>query len=120
MNESTNEWMKELIHEGKKRMDEYDRITTYGNSPQTLASVSAYMFPIICEAIFLVSVDRSLNARCNTGMIRARDGASIKCTNDVCNKTCRHGAVLVDGSINASSNTDEMAETTHTMTCTLI
>ena len=69
------------------------------------------MLPIICAAIFLVSVDRSLRARCNTGIIKASEGASMKCTNEVCSRTCKQVAVFVEGSISASSRTDEMAET---------
>ena len=43
-------------------------------------------------------------------MMRASDGASIKWTKEVWSRTCKHGAVLVDGSIRASRRTDEMAE----------
>ena len=67
------------------------------------------MLPMICDAIFLVSVDLSLSARCSTGMMRAREGASMKCTKEVWSRTCRHGAVLEDGSMSASSSTGEIA-----------
>lgn len=39
----------------------------------------------------------------------------MKWTNDVCNKTCKHGAVLLDGSINASSRTDDIATEKYTV-----
>jgi len=42
-------------------------------------------------------------------MIRASEGASMKCTKDVCKRTCKQGAVLVEGSIRASRSTDEIA-----------
>lgn len=57
-------------------------------------SVSEYMLPIIWAAILRVSVLRSMNARCTTGMMSARDGASMKWTNCVSSRVCRQVAVL--------------------------
>jgi hypothetical protein len=64
---------------------------------------------MIWAAILRVSVERSINARCTTGMIRANDGASMKCTNCVSNRVCKHVAVLFDGSCSASNRTGTIA-----------
>jgi hypothetical protein len=42
-------------------------------------------------------------------MIRANDGASMKCTNCVSSRVCKHVAVLFDGSCNASNRTGTIA-----------
>ena len=72
-------------------------------------SVSEYMFPIIWAADFLVPVDLSRKALCTTGIIRARDGASIKWTNWVSNNTRRQSAVFWTGFCNAASNSGTIA-----------
>lgn len=64
---------------------------------------------MIWAAILRVSVERSMNARCTTGIIRAKDGASMKCTNCVSRRVCKHVAVLFDGSCSASSSTGTIA-----------
>ena len=78
-------------------------------SSVTFLSVRAYILPTIWADIFLVSVDLRSRALWRTGIIRAKDGASIKCTNDVRERTFRHLAVWVDGSLSASSKTEEIA-----------
>lgn len=72
-------------------------------SVPTFWSVREYMFPMICAAILRVSVDRSWNALWTMGIIKARDGASMKCTNLVSSSVCRQWCVLWDGSVKASS-----------------
>ena len=44
------------------------------------------------------------------GMMRAREGASMKWTNLVSSSVCRHVWVLLDGSVRASSRMGVMAE----------
>ena len=43
-------------------------------------------------------------------MIRAKEGASMKWTKEVCSRTCKQGAVLVEGSMSASRSTEDMAK----------
>ncbi len=81
----------------------------FAPSRLTLWSVSEYILPMICAAIFLVSVDLSWKALCTTGMIRASDGASIKCTNLVSSRVCRQVVVFLVGSCRASSKLGTMA-----------
>lgn len=69
--------------------------------------------PIICAAIFRVSVERSWKALWTMGMIRASDGASMKWTNLVSSRVCRHFWVFLDGSVRASSRTGAMAADPH-------
>ena len=64
---------------------------------------------MICAAIFLVSIDLSWNALCTTGIIRAREGASIKCTNFVSSKDCRDNVVFLVGFCRASNKVGTMA-----------
>lgn len=71
--------------------------------------MSEYIFPIIWADIFLVSVDLSWNALWTTGMIKARDGASIKWTKRVSNNADRHGEVFLVGSWSASSKVGTIA-----------
>lgn len=42
-------------------------------------------------------------------MMRAREGASMKCTNLVSSKVCRHVWVFLDGSVRASNRMGVMA-----------
>lgn len=67
------------------------------------------MLPIIWAAIFRVSVDRSWKALCTMGMMRAKDGASMKWTNLVSRRVCKHFWVFREGSVRASSRTGAMA-----------
>lgn len=76
----------------------------------TFWSVREYMLPMICAAILRVSVDRSWKALWTMGMIRASEGASIKCTNLVSSRVCRQCCVLCDGSVRASSRMGVMAK----------
>lgn len=75
----------------------------------TFWSVREYMLPIIWAAIFRVSVDRSWKALWTMGMTRARDGASMKWTNLVSSRVCKHFWVFLEGSVRASSRTGAMA-----------
>ena len=75
----------------------------------TFWSVSEYMLPMIWAAIFRVSVERSWKALWTMGMMRARDGASMKWTNLVSSKVCKHFWVFREGSVRASSRTGAMA-----------
>ena len=68
------------------------------------------MFPIICADIFFVSVARCTFAFSSIGMIIARDGASIKCTNDVLRRACKHGTVLLAGSVRAARMMGEISK----------
>lgn len=72
-------------------------------TPGTFWSVREYMFPMIWAAILRVSVDRSWKALCTMGMMRAREGASMKWTNLVSSSVWRHVWVFLDGSVRASS-----------------
>lgn len=76
----------------------------------TFWSVREYMLPMICAAIFRVSVERSWKALWTMGMIKAREGASMKCTNLVSSRVCRQVWVLLEGSVRASSRMGVMAE----------
>lgn len=67
------------------------------------------MLPMIWAAIFRVSVERSWKALWTMGMMRARDGASMKWTNLVSSKVCKHFWVFREGSVRASSRTGAMA-----------
>lgn len=71
------------------------------------------MLPMICAAIFRVSVERSWKALWTMGMMRARDGASMKWTNLVSSRVCRHFWVFLDGSVRASNRTGAMAAGQH-------
>lgn len=75
----------------------------------TFWSVREYMLPMIWAAIFRVSVERSWKALWTMGMMRARDGASMKWTNLVSSKVCKHFWVFREGSVRASSSTGAMA-----------
>lgn len=68
------------------------------------------MFPMIWAAIFLVSVERSWKALWTIGMISAKDGASMKWTNLVSSRVCRHFWVFLEGSVRASNRTGAIAE----------
>lgn len=57
-----------------------------------------------------MSVERSWKALWTMGMMRAREGASMKCTNLVSSSVCRHVWVLLDGSVRASSRMGVMAK----------
>lgn len=57
-----------------------------------------------------MSVERSWKALWTMGMMRAREGASMKWTNLVSSSVCRHVWVLLDGSVRASSRMGVMAE----------
>lgn len=50
-----------------------------------------------------MSVERSWKALWTMGMMRAREGASMKCTNLVSSSVCRHVWVFLDGSVRASN-----------------
>lgn len=76
----------------------------------TFWSVKEYMFPIIWAAIFLVSVERSWKALWTIGIISAKDGASMKWTNLVSSRVCRHFWVFLEGSVRASNKTGAIAE----------
>ena len=71
------------------------------------------MLPIICAAIFRVSVTLSKNALSTTGIIKARDGASIKWTNLVSSRLWSEIHVFLAGSCKASNNTGTIAEKNH-------
>jgi len=75
----------------------------------TFWSVKEYMLPMIWAAILRVSVDRLRNARCTTGIMRARDGASMKWTNLVSRRRCRQLVVFFVGSCSAASSIGTIA-----------
>lgn len=77
---------------------------------RTFWSVREYMLPMIWAAILRVSVERSWKALWTMGMMRAREGASMKWTNLVSSRVCRQWWVLRDGSVRASSKMGVMAE----------
>ena len=57
-----------------------------------------------------MSVERSWKALWTMGMMRAREGASMKWTNLVSSSVCRQFWVLREGSVRASSRIGVMAE----------
>lgn len=62
-----------------------------------------------CSISVHTSVERSWNARCTTGMIRASEGASMKWTNLVSRRVCKQAEVFLVGSCSAASNSGTMA-----------
>ena len=79
------------------------------HAQRTFWSVREYMLPMIWAAILRVSVDRSWKALWTMGMMRAREGASMKWTNFVSSSVCRQFWVLLDGSVRASNRMGVMA-----------
>ena len=67
------------------------------------------MLPMIWAAILRVSVERSWKALWTMGMMRAREGASMKWTNLVSSSVCRQLWVRLDGSVRASNRIGVMA-----------
>ena len=69
------------------------------------------MLPMIWAAILRVSVERFWKARCTTGIMRAREGASMKWMKCVLSRRCRLTVVLPAGSCRAASSVGTMAVT---------
>ena len=68
------------------------------------------MLPMICADIFFVSVERCILAFSSIGMIIAKEGASMKWTNEVLSKACRQGTVFAAGSAKAPKIMGEISE----------